>query len=65
MWQSQSVNSRSSGGGGAVAGGMTPTQYASYGRKGSSPAAGYLADEGDSTYSMCQLPFYSGWLTER
>ncbi|GAA6020758.1 hypothetical protein JCM11491_003521 [Sporobolomyces phaffii] len=49
MWQSQS--SRSSSGAGGMSGGMTPAQYASYGRKGSSPAAGYLADEGDSTYS--------------
>ncbi|GAA5990891.1 hypothetical protein JCM5350_008260 [Sporobolomyces pararoseus] len=51
MWQSQSVGSRGSGG--AIGGGgvLTPTPYSTYGRKGSSPAAGYLADEGDSLYS--------------
>jgi len=50
MWQSQSANSRGSGGGGA-GGVLTPTPYSTFGRKGSSPAAGYLADEGESIYS--------------
>jgi hypothetical protein len=49
MWQSQSANSRGSGGGGA-GGVLTPTPYSTFGRKGSSPAAGYLADEGESIY---------------
>ncbi|GAA5886090.1 hypothetical protein JCM16303_003859 [Sporobolomyces ruberrimus] len=52
LWQAQSANVRGSGGG------LTPvpTPLSAYGRKGSSPAAGYLADEGESIHSY-DIPY--------
>ncbi|GAA5923331.1 uncharacterized protein JCM15063_003614 [Sporobolomyces koalae] len=49
LWQSQSLGHRGSGG--PQSGEMTPTPTSSFSRKSSTPATGYVADEGDSIHS--------------